>query len=420
MIQDKIHEQIVQNCTAVASWFEKKSQGLKFPIYSSFDIRDSGLKIAPVDANIFPAGFNNICPTDKEHAPEILKKYLGQHYSKIGRNVLLLAEEHTQNAYYWENVATIFDLFRAAGCQVHITLPRYLSDLLTVKAASGREVQIHPSTLKDGFIYVGPNQIDLIVCNNDFSVSYEEWSRGLLTPMNPPKELGWYRRKKSSFFEKYNSLAREFASLLQLPDEVMTVDTELKTQIDVDDEDSREQLAQHVEKFLAQLKRKYEVSNIQTEPFCFIKNNSGTYGLAVVQVRSGQDVRDWNNKIRKKMKAAKGGREVSEFIIQEGIPTRFKDNSDGAAEPCIYMVGDHLVGGFLRTHFEKSELESLNSPGAVYKKLCMSDLEVDLKGCPMENVYGWVSKLSALALALEAKAAGVEFRNYELLPLKRD
>ena len=65
MIQDRIHEKIVQNCEEVCSWFDRLSEELPFPFYSSFDIRDSGFKLGPVDANIFPAGFNNICQQDK-------------------------------------------------------------------------------------------------------------------------------------------------------------------------------------------------------------------------------------------------------------------------------------------------------------------------------------------------------------------
>ena len=71
MIQDLIHKKIVENCEAVETWFSEKRKGLAFPVYSSYDIRDSGHKIAPVDANIFPAGFNNICQQDKDAAVEV-------------------------------------------------------------------------------------------------------------------------------------------------------------------------------------------------------------------------------------------------------------------------------------------------------------------------------------------------------------
>ena len=142
---------------------------------------------------------------------------------------------------------------------------------------------------------------------------------------------------------------------------------------------------------------------MESEPFCFIKNNSGTYGLAVVKVSSGDDIRVWNNKTRKKMQAAKGGGGVAEVIIQEGVKTRMKDETGASAEPCVYMIGNELVGGFLRVHSRKGPGESLNSPGAVYQRLCMSDLQDKMSDCPMESVYGWTSKIAALSIAMEAK-----------------
>ena len=80
------------------------------------------------------------------------------------------------------------------------------------------------------------------------------------------------------------------------------------------------------------------------------------------------------------------------------------------------MIGCELAGGFLRTHSEKNSTESLNSPGAVYKRLCVSDLGVRAEGCPQENVYGWSAKLGLLAIALEAEEMHVEFKNYNKIP----
>ena len=61
---------------------------------------------------------------------------------------------------------------------------------------------------------------------------------------------------------------------------------------------------------------------------------------------------------------------------------------------------------------EKSSTESLNSPGAVYKKLCVSDLFDDRQKCPKENVYGWSAKLGLLAIGLEAEDMKIEFTKY--------
>src|ERR1700681_2705350 len=110
MIHEQLHRKIVENCTQAQAWFRSKNQGLGFPIYSSFDIRDAGFKIGPVDANIFPAGFNNICVNDRDNSVELAKVFLDSHYSKNTRKIVLLTEEHTQNPYYWDNVAALQDI----------------------------------------------------------------------------------------------------------------------------------------------------------------------------------------------------------------------------------------------------------------------------------------------------------------------
>jgi glutamate--cysteine ligase len=382
------------------------------PLYASFDVRDSGQLLAPVDANIYPAGFNNICPVDQENAPLLIKSFLQKHYPNVGTKIGLLAEEHTSNAYYWQNIVTIKTLLERAGYTVVVAWPKSLPEPVTVRSIQGQELLVFGSHNENGKTTVGDSNVDMLVCNNDFSNSYADWTKSLATPMNPPYQLGWYQRKKHHFFQHYNQLVEDFAKLIQIPAGYMRVETELFANFDVYDPDRLEALAAHVDTFLNKMKLKYEKLEISDKPFCFVKNNAGTYGLAVTQVFSGDDVREWNNKARKKMQAAKGGRQVDELIIQEGIPTMFQEGG-GAAEPCIYTIGEELVGGFLRTHSEKGPEESLNSPGAVYKKLCMSDLLTDRQGCPMENVYGWVAKLGVISIAREAREAQIPFPAYQ-------
>jgi glutamate--cysteine ligase len=108
------------------------------------------------------------------------------------------------------------------------------------------------------------------------------------------------------------------------------------------------------------------------------------------------------------MKAAKGGRDIHSVILQEGIPTIVKNQDDFVAEPAIYMIGSRLAGGFLRVNERKGPEDNLNAPGAVFSRLCVSDLEFDHQGKMMENVYGWVAKLAMLAISREFKTKGIE------------
>jgi glutamate--cysteine ligase len=405
-----LHKQTMENMDSICKWFAEKTAELGHPIYSSYDIRDAGYKISNVDANIFPAGFNNICPTDKESAAPLMESFITRHYGEKVKNILLVTEEHTNNAFYWENVFTIRNLIEAGGRTVKVAIPQPLPEPLKLTSSAGNEVEVH-SALMDGPL-LKTFKPDLIISNNDFSVAYEEWAATVVDfPMNPPRELGWYQRKKSTYFKYYNQLVEEFSKIAKIDPFLMRVETELFEHFDINDEESRKTLAGKVDAMLERLRVDYKNRGVKQEPFLFVKNNAGTYGLAVVRVGSGAEVLDWTYKSRKKMKAAKGGRDVEEVIIQEGIPSIVE--ADGAsAEPVIYMIGCELAGGFLRTHSEKNSTESLNSPGAVYKRLCVSDLAINTPGCPQENVYGWTAKLGLLAIAHEAKEMGVQFKGY--------
>lgn len=413
MVKDLLHKQTLENMNEICKWFQNKTGGLAYPIYSSYDIRDAGYKVSNVDANIFPAGFNNICPADKESSVALMAGYINKHYGAAVKNILLVTEEHTSNPFYWDNVYTIKSLIEQAGKTVRIAIPREMTESLKVQSASGRELTVG-SALK-GSSLMTEFKPDLIISNNDFSEAYEDWAKTVETAMNPPRELGWYQRKKSRYFKFYNQLVNEFAEVAKIDPFLLRVETEEYAHFDINSEESRNDLANKVDAMLARLKLEYQKRGIAQEPFVFVKNNAGTYGLAVIRVGSGDEVRQWSYKSRKKMKAAKGGRDVEEVIIQEGIPS-IVQSDNASAEPVIYMIGCELAGGFLRTHSEKNSTESLNSPGAVYKRLCVSDLAVRAEGCPQENVYGWSAKLGLLAIALEAEEMNVEFKNYNKIP----
>ena len=122
MIKNTLHQKIISHKTAVIEWFQNKSKNLFFPFYSSMDIRDSGLKIVPVDANIFPAGFNNICEIDRESIPDTARDYIQKNYKKTDK-IILLTEEHTKNTYYWDNVWTLKEILTPSCRTLKISVP---------------------------------------------------------------------------------------------------------------------------------------------------------------------------------------------------------------------------------------------------------------------------------------------------------
>ncbi|HUP57282.1 MAG TPA: glutamate--cysteine ligase, partial [Bdellovibrionota bacterium] len=141
----------------------------------------------------------------------------------------------------------------------------------------------------------------------------------------------------------------------------------------------------------------------------FVKNNSGTYGMGIMVIRDAEELRTLNRRAKNKMSVGKNRHPIESVAVQEGIRTTTLVQRL-PAEPVIYLFGDELIGGFLRTNSERTEEDNLNSQGMVFKKLCMSDLraldeEEPTKRVPtLELAYGWVARISALATGRELAA----------------
>jgi glutamate--cysteine ligase len=414
-MKNEIHELIMNKKKLVDEWFAEKRVGYPFPFYTSVDIRDSGYKIAGVDANVYPAGFNNICEVDQENSPEIISSHIKRRYGSSVKKIIVFTEEHTGNPYYWENIWSLLNMIKGAGYDVRLSVPRSVPDIVEVQSVSGKTLKVYPAQFENNKVWVDKDfHPDLIISNNDFSVM-PDCSLQMVQdiPINPPLGLGWYQRKKSTHFMHYNDLAKEFAQLLEVDPWSLQIRTEAHEGFDITSEDSRNNLAKAIDAMVEKVGQEYESRGIDKKPMVFIKSDSGTYGMGVAKASSGEEFLSWNAKARKKLRVTKGGRKIEDVILQEGIPSVIYSETE-IAEPVIYLVGSELVGGFLRAHSKKGESDSLNSPGAVFKRLCISDLKVDVGGSLMENVYGWVAKLASLAIGREAKSMGVEYSNYNM------
>ncbi|MCA1937602.1 MAG: glutamate--cysteine ligase, partial [Dechloromonas sp.] len=89
------------------------------PFYSSVDLRNSGFKLAPVDTNLFPGGFNNLnpafLPLCVQAAMSAIEKFCPE-----ARRLLLIPENHTRNQFYLQNVAQIAAVLKQTGLEVRI------------------------------------------------------------------------------------------------------------------------------------------------------------------------------------------------------------------------------------------------------------------------------------------------------------
>lgn len=421
----QLAERILKNQRRISEWYMKHARHAPPPFYSSIDLRDSGDKIVPVDSNLFPAGFNNICPEDMRTAPSIFKAHIDAQFTMLDRpqpkKILIVPESHTSNLYYIENLFYLRQILQNAEFETEIgwygPVPEGVTPPLLLRSATGKEILAHPLEVQGRELFVstatGRFIPDLILLNNDFSSGYPKFFDGVDQPIIPSYKLGWHTRKKSDHFKHYNELARELAEILELDPWNLQIETEEVMPVNFDEEEGIEQVAQAVERVLAHTQAKYNEFKISHRPFVFVKNNSGTYGMGIMVVHHADEIRKMNRRTKHKMSVGKNKMPIQSVAVQEGIPTAVLIDRL-PAEPVIYMFGTELIGGFLRTNTEKGAEENLNSQGMVFRKLCMSDLrelesdpELDenLKKKPiLEIVYGAVARVSALASGRELQA----------------
>ena len=57
---NELEQRVLDSTPAIERWFRLEWMEHTPPFYCSVDIRNAGFKLAPVDTNLFPGGWNNL------------------------------------------------------------------------------------------------------------------------------------------------------------------------------------------------------------------------------------------------------------------------------------------------------------------------------------------------------------------------
>lgn len=407
---------LLDRAAEIEAWFRSQWQRTAPPFYSSVDLRNAGFKLAPVDTNLFPGGFNNLNPAFDALCVQALQTAL-ERVMPNACEVLLVPENHTRNRFYLENVAALQALIGQAGYGVRLGSLR--SDLHapeTLTLESGRSLRLEPLRRDGDRVVLDGFDPCVVLLNNDLSAGRPAILEALSQPVIPPLGVGWSTRLKSGHFGYYREVAGEFAKLIGI--DPWWIDPLFRNcgEINFKTREGEECLAGNVELLLADLRAKYDEYEVDQEPFVIVKADAGTYGMGVMTVRSVDDIRNLNRDARKKMASGKEGNDVRGAIIQEGVYTfeewQDADGSKGTAEPVVYMIDKHVVGGFYRVHGGRSNQENLNAPGASFRQIAFAN-PCNTPDCNQQPdatpnrfyAYGVVARLAMLAAARETAAA---------------
>ena len=418
---NELEQRILESMPAIERWFRLEWMEHTPPIYTSVDLRNAGFKLAPVDTNLYPGGWNNLTtemlPLAVQAAMAAIEKICPE-----AKNLLLIPENHTRNTFYLSNLVQLQRIFTQAGLNVRLgTLNPEITEPTEVALPDGESVLLEPLVRTKNRLGLKNFDPCTILVNNDLSAGTPEVLKHLNEQfLLPPLHAGWSIRRKSTHFEAYEEVAKRFAKMLGMDPWLINPLFERCGDVNFADGTGMDCLRTHTESLLNRIKRKYKDYGINEKPFVVVKADNGTYGMGIMTVRDVADLDALNRKARNKMNVIKDGQTVNDVIIQEGVLTHEHINAT-VAEPVVYMLDRYVVGGFYRVHADRGVDENLNAPGASFVPLAFEQgAQLPQPGAkpgasPPNRfyMYGVIARLAMLAASYELEATDPNAEHYE-------
>lgn len=404
-------KKILEATPSIERWFRLEWQEHTPPFYCSVDLRNSGFKLAPVDTNLFPGGFNHL---GSETLPLAVQASMAaiEKYCPDARNLLLIPEGRPCNGSYWQNIARQMQIYRQTGLNVRLgNLDESCTQNKVIALPEGGELVLEPLQRSANGRRLGLKNFDpcTILLNNDLSTRIPAILENIHEQtLLPPLHAGWAMRRKTNHFASYDEVVKKFAKMVEIDPWLINPFFAKCGDVDFEAGTGLDGLMATVDTILAKIKKKYKEYGIKDKPFVIVKADAGTCGMGIMTVRDSREVRDLNLKQRNKMTVVKDGREVHDYIVQEGVYT-FEQIDESVAEPVVYMIDRYVVGGFYRVHQDRGIDENLNAPGMEFVPLAFAQQHAvpDMRAKPGTvapnrfYMYGVVARLALLAAALE-------------------
>lgn len=399
---NELEQRILDSMPAIERWFRLEWMEHTPPFYTSVDVRNSGFKLAPVDTNLFPTGWNNLTP---EMLPLAVQAAMAA-IEKIcpeARNLLVVPENHTHNTFYLSNLLQLKRIFHQAGLNVRFgSLNPEIKEPTSLNVPNGEDISIEPLIRSDTRLGLKDFDPCTILLNNDLPAGIP----GMLEDLHeqfllPPLHAAWSVRRKSRHFQAYEEVAKRFGKLLGMDPWLINPLYAKCGEVDFAADVGMDSLSSNVDALLTRIRRKYKEYGINDKPFVIVKADNGNCGMGIMTVRDVKDLDRQNIK-------AQEGLTLTEVIVQEGVLTNERVN-DAVAEPVVYMMDRFVVGGFYRVHAERAVDESLSAPGASFVPLAFADSSRlpqpgRKPGSSSPNrfyMYGVIARLAMLAASYE-------------------
>src|SRR5665647_1005288 len=418
---NELEQRILDSTPAIERWFRLEWMEHQPPFYSSVDIRNAGFKLAPVDTNLFPGGWNYLTP---EMLPLAVQAAMAA-IEKIcpeARNLLVVPENNISDSFYLSNVLQLKRIFHQAGLNVRFgSLSAEIKEPTTLNLPTGESITIEPLIRTDRRLGLKDFDPCTILLNNDLSAGIP----GILEDLHeqyllPPLHAGWTTRRRSQHFQCYEEVAKRMGKLLGADPWLINPMFEKCAAVKLAEGNGVECLHSRVDVLLAKIRRKYKEYGIKEKPFVAVKADNGSHGIGILSVHDAKDLPALSQRMRDQMSGRSDTEPEHDILIQEGVLTQERMN-DAVAEPVVYMMDRYVVGGFYRVHAHRGVDENHTAPGASYVPLAFEQSthlpQPGVRpGASAPNrfyMYGVVARLAMLAASYELEATDPEAEIYE-------
>jgi glutamate--cysteine ligase len=417
---NELEQRVIESTPAIERWFRLEWMEHTPPFYCSVDIRNAGFKLAPVDTNLFPGGWNNLTP---EMLPLAVQAAMAA-IEKIcpeAKNLLVIPENNTRSTGYLSNVAQLQRIFTMAGLNVRVgSIDPEVKKTTTIELPGGDKVTLEPVVRTKRRLGLKNFDPCTILLNNDLTAG----APGILEDLHeqyllPPLHAGWSVRRKSRHFQSYEEVSKRFGKMLGIDPWLIHPLFNKCGELDFQKEEGMDCLRTNVDALLAKIRKKYKEYGIKEKPFVIVKADNGTYGKGIMTVRDVKDLEALRQRPKSRPPVGKTGQAITEVIIQEGVQTAERIN-EAVAEPVVYTMDRYVVGGFYRVHAERGIDENLNAPGASYVPLAFAESTRlpqpgQKPGASAPNrfyMYGVIGRLAMLSASYELEATDPEAEVY--------
>jgi glutamate--cysteine ligase len=417
---NELEQRVLDSMPAIERWFRLEWMEHTPPFYSSVDVRNAGFKLAPVDTNLFPHGWNHLTP---EMLPLAVQAAMAS-IEKIcpeARNLLLIPENNASSSSYLASLAQLRRVFHMAGLNVRIgSIDPAIKKTTTLALPNGDSVTLEP--VIRGKRRLGVKDFDpcTILLNNDLNAGVP----GILEDIHeqyllPPLHAGWTTRRKSKHFKCYEEVAKRMGKLLGVDSWLINPMFDKCGEVNLAEAAGMECLSTHVDALLAKIRRKYKEYGIKEKPFVVVKADNGTHGMGIVTVRDASDLAALHLRAQSAASERADAPLSHDLLIQEGVLTKERMN-DAVAEPVVYMMDRYVVGGFYRIHANRGADENLNAPGSSYVPLAFEQsthlpqpgIQPGASAPNRFYMYGVVGRLAMLAASYELEATDPDAEVY--------